>query len=205
VDALITTVRGQKVLLDSDLALLYGVPTFRFNEAVKRNQDRFPVDFRFQLTAEEWATVRMARSSDATSATTPRLKSRFAISSSSPANPAQTPPLGAGHGGRRKLPWAFTEHGAMMAANILNSPRAVEMSIYVIRAFVKLRAELARHHDLAGRLAEIESTLIGHDAALRDLYSKIRPLLLPAPEPKRREIGFHVNPDAGGQARKRKP
>lgn len=90
------------------------------------------------------------------------------------------------------LPYAFTEHGAIMAANVLRSPRAVEMSIYVIRAFVRMRAELARQQDMAKRLAEIEQTLIGHDTALRDLYTKIRPLLLPPPEPARREIGFHV-------------
>ncbi len=90
------------------------------------------------------------------------------------------------------LPKAFTEHGALMAANVLNSPRAAEMSVYVIRAFVKIRAELAKHHDLALRLAEIEKTLLGHDGALRDLYQKIRPLLLPPPDPKRREIGFHT-------------
>ena len=96
-------------------------------------------------------------------------------------------------------PWAFTEHGAMMAANILKSERAVEMSVYIIRAFMKMRAELVRTQDLAKRLAEIEKTLIGHDAGLRDLYHKIRPLLLLPPEPKRRQIGFHVKPDGDSQ------
>lgn len=97
-----------------------------------------------------------------------------------------------GRGQHRKyLPYAFTEHGAIMAANVLSSPRAVEMSIYVIRAFVKMRAALAGQADMARRLAAIETTLIGHDAALRDLYRKLRPLLLP-PEPKCCEIGFHV-------------
>jgi hypothetical protein len=162
VEPLIREIRGERVILDTDLARVYGVPTFRFNEAVKRNLERFPADFRFQLTPDETAV----------------LTSQIAMSKP-------------GRGGRRTLPYAFTEHGAIMAANVLNSPRAVEMSIYVIRAFIKIRAALAGQADMARRLAEIEKTLIGHDAALRDLYNKIRPLLLP-PEPKRREIGFHV-------------
>jgi phage regulator Rha-like protein len=97
-----------------------------------------------------------------------------------------------GRGGRRTVPYAFTEHGALMAANVLNSERAVEMSVYVIRAFVSMRRELTRHRDLARRLAEMEKTLIGHDAALRDLYDKIRALLLPPAAAKPRGIGFHV-------------
>lgn len=108
------------------------------------------------------------------------------------------------HRGAAYRPWAFTEHGAMMAANILNSERAVEMSVYIIRAFVKMRAALVRTQDLARRLAEIEKTLIGHDAGLRDLYNKIRPLLLPPPEPKQRQIGFHVKPGVEGQTKGRK-
>ena len=156
-----------RVILDSDLARVYGVPTFRFNEAVKRNQECFPADFRFQLMLAEFEN----------------LISQTAISSS-------------GHGGRRKLPWSFTEHGAIMAANVLNSPRAVEMSIYVIRAFIKMHAALAGQADLARRLAEIEKTLIGHDAALRDLYAKIKPLLLPPPASPKPEIGFHAVPKA---------
>jgi len=192
VDSLILTVRGQKVLLDSDLARLYGAPTFRFNEAVKRNQHRFPADFRFQLTAEEWAAVQSLRSQNAI------------LDQGSELNSSQIAMSSARHRGGAYRAWAFTEHGALMAANILNSDRAVEMSVYVIRAFVKMRAELARHHDLAARLAEIEKTLISHDAALRDLYQKIRPLLLPPPEPKRREIGFHVKPDADEQSKGRR-
>src|SRR6266487_3164761 len=105
----IYTIRGQKVILDRDLAALYEVPTFRFNEAVKRNRKRFPEDFLFQITQEEFEN----------------LISHFAISSSH-------------HGGIRKLPWAFTEHGAIMAANILNSARAVEMGVFVVRAFIKM-------------------------------------------------------------------
>lgn len=167
VKPLIRVIRGERVMLDSDLARIYGVPTKRLNEQIRRNADRFPSDFVFQLTVDEVTN----------------LKSQIAISSS-------------GHGGRRKLPWAFTEHGAIMAANVLRSRRAVEMSIYVIRAFIKMRAALAGQVDMERRLVEIEKTLIGHDAALRDLYTKIRPLLLPPPEPKRREIGFHVKAGA---------
>jgi hypothetical protein len=192
IDSLIRTLRGQKVLLDSDLARIYGVPTFRFNEAVKRNRHRFPPDFRFRLTAEEWAGVLSLILQNATlNPASDFNSSRFAMSS-------------ARHRGAAYRPWAFTEHGAMMAANVLNSDRAVEMSVYVIRAFVKMRAELAKNQDLARRLAEIEKTLIGHDTALRDLYQKIRPLLLPGPEPERREIGFHVKPDPNCQVRGRR-
>ncbi len=158
---LILAVRGQRVILDADLAKLYGVPTFRFNEAVKRNRHRFPDDFLFRLTREE-AEV---------------LTSQSAMSKP-------------GSGGRRTLPWAFTEHGALQASNVLNSPRAVAMSVYIIRAFIRLREVLAESHVMAKRLAEVEKTLVTHDAALVDLYQKIRPLLLPPPAPPRKKIGF---------------
>ena len=101
----------------------------------------------------------------------------------------------------RYLPFAFTEHGALMAANVLSSPRAVEMSVYVIRAFVRIRRELTVNETVARRLAEIEKSLMKHDGTLRDLYAKIRPLLLPPPEPKRREIGFHVKPEEPAKAK----
>lgn len=166
VDGIIRTVRKQRVILDSDLATLYGVQTFRFNEAVKRNASRFPQDFRFQLSKEE---------ADA-------LTSQIAMSKAS-------------RGGRRTLPWAFTEHGALQAANILNSPRAVAMSVYVIRAFIRLREELAANTTLEKRLAVIEKTLVSHDTALRDVIQKIRPLLLPPPDPPRKRIGFHSGDD----------
>ena len=125
----IATVRGQRVILDADLAALYEVPTKRFNEAVKRNAGKFPADFMFQLSAEEWDSLR----------------SQFATSSAP-----------AGRGGRRYLPRIFTEHGALMAATLLSSPRAVEVSIYVARAFVRLRELAASHLDLAKRLGELE-------------------------------------------------
>jgi len=159
----IVMIRGQKVILDSDLARIYAIPTFRLNEAVKRNRVRFPTDFIFQLTPQEVAD----------------LTSQFAMSSSP-------------HGGRRTLPYAFTEHGAIMAAMVLNSSQAVQMSVLVIRAFVRMRDVLATTETMARRLAEIEKKLLTHDVALRELYQKIRPLLLPPPEKPRRKIGFGV-------------
>ncbi len=171
----IVTVRGHRVILDSDLARIYGVPTKRLNEQVKRNTKRFPPDFMFRLTPEE----------------VPDLRSPVAISRAA-GNRSQIATGSQKHRDPRLLPLAFTEHGALMAANVLNSARAVEMSVYVIRAFVEMRAEFARHQDLAKRLAEIERTLIGHDGALRDLYGKIRALLLPSSVPPRRRIGFLV-------------
>jgi hypothetical protein len=134
-------IRGQRVLLDADLAALYGVPTHRLNEAVKRNRARFPVDFAFQLTAEEHAI----------------LISQFAISSSR-------------HGGRRKPATAFTEHGAVMAASILNSPLAVEMSVHVVRAFVLLRQVLASNAGVARRLETLERSVAALDANTRQEF-----------------------------------
>jgi hypothetical protein len=190
----ILTVRGEKVLLDSDLALLYGVPTFRFNEAVKRNTNRFPDDFRFQLTKQEWETVQRLRSRSALFNSAASLKSQIAISSS-------------GHGGRRKLPWVFTEQGAIMAANVLNSPPAVRMSVFVVRAFVKMRELLGGTKELARQLRELEAKLTarldGHEAAIVDVLQRVMRLLdpPPAPEPPRRQIGFHVKPESGMESK----
>ena len=164
VEGKILTIRGQRVILDADLAKLYGVSTSRFNEAVKRNNRRFPEDFAFQLESEEIAA----------------LMSQNAISK----NP--------GRGGRRKLPWVFTEHGAVMAANVLNSPKAIEMSVFIVRAFVKMRESLSATRELARRLAEVEKQLLVHDTALIDLYEQIRPLLLPPSDPPKKQIGFHL-------------
>src|SRR5882724_251243 len=166
IDSMIRSIRGVRAMLDSDLAKIYGVPTFRFNEAIKRNRHRFPADFMFQLTREQFDALR----------------SEIAISKS-------------GRGGRRTLPYAFTEHGALMAANILNSPRAVQMSVFVIRAFVKMREDLAANAVILKRLAEIDKTLLIHDGALRDIYEKLRPLLAPPPLPPKPEIGYHVKED----------
>ena len=147
-------------MLDTDLAELYGVTTKRFNEQVKRNLARFPVDFMFQLTKEEFAALR----------------SQIATSNT-------------GRGGRRHLPYAFTEHGAIMAATILNSPKAVEMSVFVVRAFVEVRELLATHRELAAKLDELERKVSSHDQALAGIIDAIRQLMSP-PDPKKRPIGF---------------
>ena len=163
VDSKIHLIRGQRVMLDSDLASIYGVPTMRLNEQFKRNRQRFPVDFAFQLTPDEFSN----------------LISQFAISSS--------------HGGRRKLPWVFTEHGAIMLAAILNSERAVEMSVFVVRAFVQMREVLLGNRQLAAKLAELEKRVGGHDEVIADLITAIRKLLeAPAEEKAKREIGYHM-------------
>jgi hypothetical protein len=167
VEDLIITIRGQRVIIDSDLAKLYGVSTMRLNEQVKRNNARFPKDFVFRLTPGEKSEVIANRDN--------LKKLKF-----SPA-----------------LPNAFTEHGAIMAANVLNSPRAIEMSVFVVRAFVKMREYLGMTHVLEKRLAEIEKKLLLHDSSLRDLYERIRPLLLPPPEkPPKRRIGYLEEPRA---------
>ena len=161
----IRVLRGQRVLLDAELAVLYGVTTKRLNEQVKRNAERFPVDFMFQLTPEE------------------ALASRSQIAT-----------LKTGRGQNIKYrPYAFTEHGAIQAANVINSPRAVEMSVYVVRAFVQLRELLASNTELARRLdeleARIEKKLTGHDQAIAAMLSAIRQLMSP-PASKSRGIGF---------------
>jgi phage regulator Rha-like protein len=169
VESLIHLIRGQRVILDADLARIYGVPTRQLNQAIKRNLDRFPDDFAFQLEPQEVAALR----------------SQIVISK--------------GHGGRRYVPIAFTEHGAIMVANVLNSPRAVQMSVFVVRAFVKMREVLAENRHLAEKLAELERRLTGlldvHEKAIVHILDEIKKLmepLPPQPEPNRREIGFHV-------------
>jgi hypothetical protein len=177
VEGMIVTVRGQKVILDSTLARLYGVTTKRLNEQVRRNTDRFPSDFVFRLTAQEVGSL---RSQIATS------KAERFVSLEAQIGIPKT------RGGRRYLPNAFTEHGAIMAANVLNSKQAVEMSVFVVRAFIKMREQLLNRVELEKRLAEIEKVLLSHDAGLRDLYQKIRPLLMPPPDLPRKQIGFGV-------------
>jgi ORF6N domain len=164
VEQLIHFIREQRVILDEKLAQLYGVSTKQINQAVKRNQDRFPDDFAFQLTPEEFANLR----------------SQF-VTSRFPGN----------HGGRRHLPWAFSEHGVLMAANVLKSDTAIEMSLFLVRAFIRLREQAAANLTILKRLAEIDRTLLQHDGALRDLYRKLMPLLQPEPEKgKGRKLGF---------------
>ncbi len=176
-------IRGHRVILDADLARLYGVPTKRFNEAFKRNQHRFPEDFAFQLTREESLKLRSQLVTSSTQVADGLNDdsnwSQFATSSK------------AKHRGATYRPWAFTEHGALMAANILRSDRAVEMSVYVVRAFVKQREALAANAEILKKLALIDKTLIEHDSALQILWKRLQPLLAPPSEPPKRRIGFH--------------
>ena len=160
IEPLILAIRGQKVILDSDLAALYGVPTKRLNEQVRRNRERFPPDFRFALTAQEKAEV---------------------VANCDHLQQLKFSP---------KLPTAFTEHGTIMAANLLNSPRAVEVSVYVVRAFVKLRALALTHKELAGKLAELEKKVGAHDESIHLLVRAIRELMTPPASPRRGRIGF---------------
>jgi phage regulator Rha-like protein len=162
IEKAILSIRGEKVMLDSDLADLYGVETKALNRAVKRNQNRFPPDFMFQLTAEESASLR-----------------------------CQSGTSSSEHGGRRYLPYAFTEHGALMLANVLNNERAAQTSVQIVRAFVRLRQMLASNSELARKLDLLEKK---YDRQFKVVFDTIRRLMSP-PEPKRREIGFHVKPD----------
>jgi hypothetical protein len=154
----IHTVRGQRVMLDVDLAALYGVPTRRLNEQVKRNRARFPADFMFRLTGAEAAN----------------LKSQFATSSLD-------------WGGRRTFPCVFTEHGALMLANVLKSPAAARVSVRIVRAFVALRGMLAQHAELSRKLDELERR---YDEQFASVFQAIRRLMEPPPAPPRPRIGF---------------
>jgi hypothetical protein len=185
-DIRILTVRDQKVVLDTDLAAVYGVTTKRLNEQFRRNRRRFPEDFAFQLSAREYESL---RSQIATSSST--MRSQIATASGGePSNWSQIATSSRKHRGKVYRPWAFTEHGALQAANILRSDRAIAMSVYVIRAFIELREKVAANAAILKRLAEIDRALLEHDTALRDIYQKLLPLLAPPPEPPRRQIGF---------------
>ena len=182
IDSLIRTVRGQKVILDAGLARIYNVTTGALNQAVKRNFKRFPEDFIFQLTGAEFEN----------------LKSQTVISSA--------------HGGRRTFPYAFTENGAIMAASVLNSPQAVRMSVFVVRAFVQMREMLGGTREFAKQLAALEKKLTarldGHETAIAEILQRMMDLLdppPPPPEPPRPQIGFHVEPEKKpeGKAKKR--
>jgi hypothetical protein len=159
-ESLILTIRGCKVLIDSDLAAIYGVETRTLNQAVKRNAERFPRDFVFRLNAAEKSEV---------------------ITNCDHLAPLRF---------AKSLPLAFTEHGAIMAATVLSSRQAVSMSVYVVRAFIRIREQLVANAAILKRLAEIDKTLLQHDAALRDIYRKLLPLLQPPPDPPKRRIGF---------------
>jgi hypothetical protein len=167
VERTILVLRGRRVILDSELAALYGVPVKRLNEQVKRNIGRFPDDFAFQLTKEEVEI----------------LKSQFATSRSA-------------WGGSRKTPTAFTEHGAVMAASVLNSPKAVAMSVEVVRAFVRLRQILASNRQLAAKVEEIERRLATHDKTLRGQGENIKTLIAVIenllPDTTEKQIGFRA-------------
>jgi phage regulator Rha-like protein len=174
---LIQTIRGQRVILAADLAKLYGVQTKQLNQQIKRNRQRFPTDFVFQLTAREVDELKALRSQIVT------LK----------------------QGQHRKyLPYAFSEHGAIMAANVLNSRQAVAMSVYIVRAFDQPRELLATNGAILKRLAEIDKTLLLHDKALRDIYQKLLPLLQPPPEEPKPRIGYReIAPRYGVRLRRR--
>jgi len=160
IESRIFVIRGQKVMLDADLAELYGVETKALNRAVKRNADRFPEDFMFQLTPEEFGGLRY----------------QFGTSN-----------IPSGRGGRRHLPYAFTEHGAIMAASVLNSPRAVETSIQVVRAFVRIRQMLASNAELSRKLASLEKK---YDIQFKAVFDAIRELMTPLEPGEKRPIGF---------------
>ena len=163
VENVILRIRREKVILDADLAELYGVKTKRLNEQVKRNKDRFPEDFMFQLTEDEKNEV--VANCDHLS------RLRFSPT----------------------LPFAFTEHGTIMAASVLNSPRAVEMSIFVVRAFVRLRSFLASQKELAVKVADLERKLTTHDKQIIAIIDAIKQLMAPPPVPKKYPIGFRPN------------
>ncbi|HXO34443.1 MAG TPA: ORF6N domain-containing protein [Candidatus Acidoferrales bacterium] len=162
VESRILLLRHQRVILDTDIADLYGVPVKVLNQQVKRNRERFPADFVFRLTAKEDAVLR----------------SQFVTSKQ-------------GRGGRRYAPYAFTEHGAIMAATVLNSERAVQMSVFVVRAFVRLREMLATNRKLAGKIDELENRLDTHDSTIQDLIEAIKELMKPE-DPPRKSIGFQI-------------
>ena len=174
IERLILNIRDRRVILAGDLAMVYGVKTRRLNEQVRRNAARFPRDFVFQVDRQEFEVLKAQRviSSDGRAA----LGSQNAILK---------------RGEHIKFPpYAFTEHGAIMAAMVLSSPEALAMSVYVVRAFVSMRERLAANEAILRRLAEIDRTLLQHDASLRDIYHKLLPLLQPPPALPKRRIGF---------------
>jgi len=179
IDGMIRTIRGTRVLLDRNLAKIYGVPTFRFNEAIKRNRHRFPPDFMFQLTREEFDS----------------LKSQIAMSKRE--NSSQIAMSSGKHRGAAYRPYAFTEHGALQAANVLRSRRAVQMSVFVIRAFVKMREALRGNPELARKLAALEKKLTArldlHESAIVQVLQEVMQILNPPPpppSPPKPRIGF---------------
>jgi len=182
IDSAIFEIRGRKVMLSRDLAALYGVSTKVFNQAVKRNAERFPPDFMFQLTQEE---MRALRSQIVTSNQGPLRLQSVTLDSKT------------GRGGMRYKPYAFSEHGAVMAATILNTSRAIEVSVFVVRAFVRLSRVAADHRQLALRLAELEAKFASHDKNFQVVFDALRKLMQP-PEPKKKRIGFITDDGRSG-------
>jgi hypothetical protein len=164
IESRITILRHQKIILDTALAEIYGVSVKRLNQQVNRNRERFPSDFVFQIAPREFAALRL-----------------------------QIATANNGRGGRRSLPYAFTEHGAIMAATVLNSERAVQMSVFVVRAFVRLRQMLAANREFADRIKEMEKHLETHDVTIQEIVRLIRKLMNPAPS-HRNKIGFALPP-----------
>ena len=171
IDAAIRLFRGQRVVLDSDIAHLYGVTVASLNQAVKRNASRFPSDFMFRMTGEDLADLRGELGAT-------RLKSQFVISK-------------IGRGGRRSLPCAFTEQGVAMLSSVLRSPRAIQVNIEIMRAFVRLRGMLGAHADLARKVEALEQK---YDRQFKGVFDAIRKLMAPVAA-KRRAIGFHLQPE----------
>lgn len=163
-ESAILTVRGERVIFAADLAQIYGVQTRVLNQAVKRNMEKFPDDFMFRLTRREAEEIARSRSQSVI------LKRGQNV---------------------KYLPYAFTEHGAIMAANVLNSPRAVQMSVFVVRAFVRLRQMIATHKEITAKLAELERKVTSHDTQIKTLFEALRQLMA-QPVPNRRRIGFVV-------------
>ena len=194
IEQLIYVIRGQRIMLDSDLATIYAVSTKALNQAVKRNAERFPEDFMFRVTAEELEVIRPQTASLRSQIVTSMNRSQIVTGSQKHRDP-------------RYLPYAFTEHGAIMAANVLNSPRAVEMSVFVVRAFVRMRETLADSREMALKLAalekELKERLDVHDVAIVDILSRFMDLIDPPqlPEPPRKQIGFRAN-EPDGKAKK---
>lgn len=183
IESVIHSVRAEKVILDLDLARIYGVTTKRLNEQVKRNARRFPADFAFRLSREELEQLvgQLARSEQSGN------RSQIATGPQKHRDP-------------RFLPYAFTEHGALMAANVLNSPQAVEMSVVVVRAFVRMRHMLSAHKELTGKLSELEHKIGTHDEQIELIFDAIRQLMTP-PEATKRKIGFLVKERAARYGR----
>lgn len=163
IKAMILNVRGLRVVKGSDLAGVYGVELKQLNQAVRRNIKRFPMSFAFQLTAQEYVNML----------------------------PTYTKPKS--HGGARKLPWVFTEYGMLQVASVLNSKTAIAISIRIAEIFISMREQLVAHKELAGKLAELEGRITGHDQSIQNLFEAIRQLVEPPLPENRKQIGFHIS------------